>query len=66
MGFKKPFCDEVPTSLLSLDHLEGVKMRDYLHVASESGLKEAFQGWVFKTPLTKSVFYDSDQSRTCR
>ncbi len=45
MGFKKPFCDEVPTSLLSLDHLEGVKMRDYLHVASESGLKEAFQGW---------------------
>ena len=40
----QPFCDEVPTSLLIPDHLEGVKMRRYLHMASESGLKEALQG----------------------
>ena len=40
----QPFCNEVPTSLLIPDHLEGVKMRRYLHMASESGLKEALQG----------------------
>ena len=40
----KPFCPEVPTSLLSMDHLVGVRMRDQLQVAPEGGLKEAFQG----------------------
>ena len=40
----QPYCEEVPTSLLIPDHLEGVKMRRYLHMASESGLKEALQG----------------------
>ena len=40
----KPYCPDVPTSLLSMDHLVGVRMRDQLHVASEAGLKEAFQG----------------------
>ena len=40
----KPYCPEVPTSLLSMDHLVGVRMRNNLYIASESGLKEAFQG----------------------
>ena len=42
---KKPFCaaDEVPVSLLTLDHLEGVKKRRHLQLASETGLREAFQ-----------------------
>ena len=40
----KPYCSEVPTSLLSMDHLVGVRMRNHLHFASEAGLKEAFQG----------------------
>ena len=40
----QPYCEEVPTSLLIPDHLEGVKMRKHLHMASESGLKEALQG----------------------
>ena len=40
----KPFCPEVPTSLLSMDHLVGVRMRDQLQIAPEGGLKEAFQG----------------------
>ena len=40
----QPYCDEVPTSLRIPDHLEGVKMRRYLHLAAESGLKEALQG----------------------
>ena len=39
-----PYCSEVPTSLRIPDHLEGIKMRKYLHMASEPGLKEAFQG----------------------
>ena len=43
----KPYCEEVPTSLLSMDHLTGVRMRHELHEASESGLKEAFQGNFF-------------------
>ena len=41
---RKPYCEEVSTSLLSLDHLVGVRMRKNLYVASEAGLKEAFQG----------------------
>ena len=40
----QPYCSEVPTSLRIPDHLEGIKMRKYLHIASEPGLKEAFQG----------------------
>jgi hypothetical protein len=40
----QPYCDEVPTSLRIPDHLEGVKRRRYLHLAAESGLKEALQG----------------------
>ena len=40
----QPYCSEVPTSLRIPDHLEGIKMRKYLHMASEPGLKEAFQG----------------------
>ena len=39
----KPYCPEVPTSLLSMDHLTGVRMRQYLHTVPESGLREAFQ-----------------------
>ena len=42
----KPYCPEVPTSLLSMDHLTGVRMRQYLHTVPESGLREAFQGLV--------------------
>ena len=41
---QKPYCEEVPTSLLAMDHLVGIRMRKHLHVASEAGLKEAFQG----------------------
>ena len=41
---RKPYCEEVPTSLLSMDHLVGIRMRKHLHVASEAGLREAFQG----------------------
>ena len=34
----KPVCEpEVPNSLLTFDHLTGVKMRDRLHLASEAG-----------------------------
>ena len=39
----KPYCPEVPTSLLSMDHLTGVRMREHLYSVSESGLKDAFQ-----------------------
>ena len=39
-----PYCDKVPTSLLIPDHLEGMKMRHNLHIASESGLKETLLG----------------------
>ena len=39
----RPYCPEVPTSLLSMDHLTGVRMRQYLHTVPESGLREAFQ-----------------------
>lgn len=39
----KPYCEETPTSLLSMDHLVGVRMRDHLHIAAESGLRDAFQ-----------------------
>ena len=39
-----PYCDKVPSSLLIPDHLEGVKMRHNLHLASESGLKETLLG----------------------
>ena len=39
----KPYCPEVPTSLLSMDHLTGVRMRRHLHAISENGLKDAFQ-----------------------
>ena len=42
--YLQPYCDEVPTSLRIPDHLEGIKMRSYLHIASESGLKVALQG----------------------
>ena len=43
----KPYCDpEVPNSLLTFDHLTGVRMRDKLHLASEAGLKEAFLGLI--------------------
>ncbi len=43
----KPICEpEVPNSLLTFDHLTGVKMRDKLHLASEAGLKEAFLGLI--------------------
>jgi hypothetical protein len=43
----KPYCDpEVPNSLLTFDHLIGVRMRDKLHLASEAGLKEAFLGLI--------------------
>ena len=45
----KPICPDVPTSLLSMDHLVGVRMRDQLHIASEAGLKEAFQGTLIFT-----------------
>ena len=38
----RPYCDEVSTSLLAMDHLAGVRMRSQLHAAPESGLKEAF------------------------
>ena len=41
---RKPYCEEVSTSLLSMDHLVGIRMRKHLHVASEAGLREAFQG----------------------
>lgn len=41
-----PYCDEVPTSLLAMDHLAGVRSRHQLHLASEAGLKEAFQGMI--------------------
>lgn len=41
-----PYCDEVPTSLLAMDHLAGVRLRHQLHLASEAGLKEAFQGMI--------------------
>ncbi len=44
---QKPVCEpEVPNSLLTFDHLTGVKMRDKLHLASEAGLKEAFLGLI--------------------
>ena len=52
----KPFCPEEgaeigpevpltipPVSLLTLDHLEGVRKRKHLHFAAEAGLKDAFQ-----------------------
>ena len=42
---KKPFCDNDPNpSFVTLDHLSGVKNRKDLYIASEMGLKEAFQG----------------------
>lgn len=41
---KEPHCPSVPVSLLTLDHLEGVKMRQFLQFASEIGLTDAFQG----------------------
>ena len=40
---RKPFCPDVEASLLSLDHLVGVAQRRDLHLAAESGLREAFQ-----------------------
>ena len=40
----KPFCmQDVPVSLLTMDHMEGVKKRKHLYFASEKGLKDAFQ-----------------------
>ena len=39
-----PYCDKVTTSLLIPDHLQGIKMRHNLHIASESGLKETLLG----------------------
>lgn len=43
----KPICEpEVPNTLLTMDHLTGIRMRGQLHLASEAGLKEAFLGIV--------------------
>ena len=39
-----PYCDSVPNSMRIPDHLEGLKMRHSLHIASESGLKETLLG----------------------
>lgn len=38
-----PICPETPVSLLSLDHLAGVKQRKNLKFIAEVGLKEAFK-----------------------
>ena len=51
-----PYCDEVPTSLLSMDHLVGVRMRKHLHIASEAGLREAFQGLVYEMTVMTSFY----------
>ena len=39
-----PYCDKVTTSLLIPDHLQGIKMRHNLHIASEPSLKETLLG----------------------
>ena len=51
-----PYCDEVPTSLLSMDHLVGVRMRKNLYIASEAGLREAFQGLVYEMTVMTSCY----------
>ena len=43
---KTPFCpsDLDASPLKTLDHLTGVRMREHLQFASESGLRDAFEG----------------------
>ena len=44
--YVEPYCGHYrfPNSMKTLDHLEGVSARDNLHIAAESGLKDAFLG----------------------
>ena len=44
--YVQPYCGHYrfPNSMKTLDHLEGVSGRENLHIAAESGLKDAFLG----------------------
>ena len=58
---RKPFCeDEPPLSLLTMDHLTGVKMYPHLQHAAEPGLKDALKGRVLKL---LEIWYSNSNSQ---